>query len=567
MCVIAEAAIAICSNLAYLTMIHFDDDAQPLLARRYAPADRSIPRLLAQQATLGDKPLIILRDTAFSYADMAARASATGALLRAAGVAQGDRVAILCGNRIEFLDLFLGCAWIGAVAVPINHFARGPQLQHILGNSGARLLAADADGAAALEHIDASKLALSEIWLLGAEDRTIAPPALPAGWKVGPMPPLAGGTEAATPRPGDMAAIIYTSGTTGPSKGVCCPHAQFFWWGVHSVELLEIEAHDVLLTTLPLFHVNALATFFSALLSGATLVTLDRFSASGFAASLRKYKATVTYLLGAMVSILLSTPPSDGDRDHPTTRALAPGVSAGLSAAFRARFGIGPIDGYGSTETNFVIGDRLADQKPGCMGRIRPGFDGRVVDDEDNEVPPGVPGELVVRADMPFAMATGYFELAPATVAAWRNLWLHTGDRVTRDADGYFTFMDRIKDAIRRRGENISAYEVEQVLLSHPAVAYAAVFPVRSELTEDEVMTAVVLKDGFALAPAELLDFCKPRMSYFSVPRYVLFADSLPMTENGKVQKYRLREAGVTPATWDREAAGYKVGRGEAART
>ncbi len=538
---------------------------QTPLTARYAPADRSIPALLAAQASLGDKPLLIFGDRPFGYAEIADRAAATGALLRAAGIAAGDRVAIFCGNRIEFLDLLLGCAWIGAVAVPINHFVRGPQLRHILNNSGARLIAADADGAAALEHVDLAGLALTELWLLGGDDGS-ARAFLPDDWRVGAMPPLGAGVEPVPSRPGDMAAIIYTSGTTGPSKGVCCPHAQFFWWGVHSVDLLEIEASDVLLTTLPLFHVNALATFFSALLSGATLVTLERFSASGFAASLKRHGATVTYLLGAMVSILLSTPPSDKDRDHPTTRALAPGVSAALSAAFRERFGIGPIDGYGSTETNFVIGDRLADQKPGAMGRVRPGFSAMVVDEEDNEVPAGTPGELVVRSDLPYAMATGYFEMAAATLAAWRNLWLHTGDRVTRDADGHFHFMDRIKDAIRRRGENISAYEVEQVLLSHPSVAYAAVFPVRSELTEDEVMTAVVLKDGMAMAPEELLDFCKPRMSYFSVPRYVLFADSLPMTENGKVQKYRLRDAGVTAETWDREAAGYKVGRGGAAR-
>lgn len=544
-----------------------EDAAQPVMAGSEVLADRSIPALLTRRAALGDKPLVIFGDTRFGYGEMAARAAAAGALLRDAGVARGDRVAIFCGNRIAFLDLFLGCAWIGAVAVPINHFARGPQLQHILGNSGARLIAADADGAAALDHVDPAALALAEVWLLDSEDSP--PPAAgpwPASWKVGPMPPLGAGADAASPRPGDMAAIIYTSGTTGPSKGVCCPHAQFYWWGAHSVDLLEIEARDVLLTTLPLFHVNALATFFSALLSGATLVVLERFSASGFTDALRKHRATVTYLLGAMVSILQSTPPSDRDNDHPTTRALAPGVSAALAADFRARFGIGAIDGYGSTETNFVIGDRLADQKPGSMGRVRPGFTARVVDEEDNELPPGVPGELVVRADEPFAMATGYFEMASATVAAWRNLWLHTGDRVVRDADGRFTFMDRIKDAIRRRGENISAYEVEQVLASHPAVAQAAVFPVRSELTEDEVMAAVVLKEGMALDPVALLDYCKPRMSYFSVPRYVLFADRLPMTENGKVQKYRLREIGVTPETWDREAVGYTVGRGGGAR-
>jgi carnitine-CoA ligase len=534
--------------------------ANPLwLAEAYAPVDRAISTALRRQAeALGDKTFLAFGEVAYSFADMADRAAAAGTLLRAAGIVAGDRVAILCGNRIEFLDLFLGCAWINAVAVPINHFARGPQLQHILSNSGARLLAVDAEAAPALAHIDPAAIALSEVWLLDPVDPAVLGQ---GGWTVGAMPPLGVGCDPAPVGPGDMAAIIYTSGTTGPSKGVCCPNAQFFWWGAHAIDILEIGAEDRLLTTLPLFHVNALCSVFQALLGGATLIVLNRFSASGFSESLRTHRATVTYLLGAMISILLSTDESARDGDHGVTRALAPGVSAGLGAEFARRFGIGTIDGYGSTETNFVIGDRLSDGKPGSMGFVRPGFTAIVVDEADNEVPAGTPGELLIRSDIPFALSTGYFHLAEATVSAWRNLWFHTGDRVIRDADGRFQFMDRLKDAIRRRGENISAFEVEQVLLSHPAVAQSAVFPVKSDLGDDEVMAALVLREGETLSHAELLDFCKPRMTYFSVPRYVLFSDRLPMTENGKIQKYRLRELGVTAETWDREAAGYKVER------
>jgi crotonobetaine/carnitine-CoA ligase len=166
-----------------------------------------------------------------------------------------------------------------------------------------------------------------------------------------------------------------------------------------------------------------------------------------------------------------------------------------------------------------------------------------------------------LRADEPFAFATGYFGMPEKTVEAWRNLWFHTGDRVIREPTGYYRFVDRMKDAIRRRGENISSYEVEQVLISHPAVANAAVFPVRSELAEDEVMAAIVLRTGAQIEPAALLDFCQPLMPYFAVPRFVEFVETLPATENGKVTKYKLRERGVTAATWDREKAGYKVVR------
>jgi crotonobetaine/carnitine-CoA ligase len=176
-------------------------------------------------------------------------------------------------------------------------------------------------------------------------------------------------------------------------------------------------------------------------------------------------------------------------------------------------------------------------------------------------VPDGTPGELLVRADAPYAFATGYFGAPEKTVEAWQNLWFHTGDRVVREADGYFRFVDRIKDAIRRRGENISSFEVEQVLLSHPAVAIAAAFPVRSSLAEDEVMVAAVLHPGETLAPLDLIKYCEPLLPYFAVPRYVEFMSELPTTENGKVQKYKLSERGVTAETWDREAAGYKVRR------
>ena len=242
--------------------------------------------------------------------------------------------------------------------------------------------------------------------------------------------------------------------------------------------------------------------------------------------SLIRHGATVTYLLGAMVPILLSRPASDRKIARISVRiALAPGVPERFHPEFRARFGIALLDGYGSTETNFVLGCALAGQRPGKMGPVFDGFEARIVDDADNTLPDGVPGELVLRASEPFAFATGYFGMPEKTVEAWRNLWFHTGDRVVRDADGYFRFIDRMKDAIRRRGENISSYEVEQVLLSHPDVAEAAAFPVRSELAEDEVMAAIVLRDAAALTPAALAEYCKGRMPAFAIPRFIEFRD------------------------------------------
>ncbi|ODU84045.1 MAG: ATP-dependent acyl-CoA ligase [Novosphingobium sp. SCN 63-17] len=545
-----------------MSMPEFSAQFSPRASRlidAFAPDERTIVSMLQRRCeTAGDTPLLLIDGAVFCARDLADRAGRSAARLAQAGIEAGDRVALLCGNRLEFFDMLLGTIWLGAIAVPINRAARGAQLQHILANSGARLLVAEADVAQAMAYVPRSDLALDAIWVLPTRGED-ALPETAGEWALRPVPQPGAPREPAPTGPADTAMIIYTSGTTGPSKGVCCPQAQFFWWGLNSIDVLEIEAADVLLTTLPLFHVNALGTFFQALLSGSQLVVMDRFSASGFSAALTRHGATVTYLLGAMVSILLATPDQPDDAAHPVRRALAPGVPAQFHAAFAQRYGMTLIDGYGATESNFVIGG--GDPLPGCMGKVRPGYEAIVADEDDNPLPDGTPGELLLRAKHPHAFAAGYHEMPAQTAASWRNLWLHTGDRVWRDAEGRFYFMDRIKDAIRRRGENISAFEVEQVLLSHPDITIAAVYPVPSEHGEDEVMASLILRDGAALLPEAVLDFCQPRMTYFSVPRYLRFADALPTTENGKVQKFRLREMGITPDTWDREAAGYKVAR------
>ncbi len=525
------------------------------LSASFAPADRTLAAMLTRQAERhGDRPLVTAGEVRWTYAQAAAAAARVAAALGLAGIGAGDRVAIICSNRMEFLGLLLGCGWLGAVAVPINIASRGPQLQHMLLNSGARLLVMEAEYAENLALLDPSALALETIWTVGP----------PGEFRFGsivpdPMPARHDAIAPAALKPSDLALILYTSGTTGPSKGVCCPHAQYFWWGVNTAALLEIRSDDVLCTSLPLFHTNAINTFYQALLTGASVCYEKRFSASDFFAALARHRATVTYLLGAMVPILLSRPERAEERAHATRIALAPGVPGQFHEAFTRRTGIHLLDGWGSTETNFVLGATVERQKPGLMGPVHEGFAARVVDDQDNDIADGTAGELVVRAEEPFAFSTGYFGAPEKTVEAWRNLWFHSGDRVVRQADGYFRFVDRLKDAIRRRGENISSFEVEQVLLGHPAVANVAVFPVRSSLAEDEVMAALVLHPGRALEPAELIAYCAPRLPYFAVPRYLEFMSELPATENGKVQKYKLAERGVTRQTWDGGPTGQKA--------
>jgi len=464
----------------------------------FAPADRTLPAMLTRQAErFAQKPLVIAAGTTWTYADACDGVARCAGVLRSAGIEPGDRVAIICSNRIEFFEIVLGCTWLGAIAVPINVASRGPQLEHILSNCAARLLVIEAAYAENLALVDPRQLAIDAIWLI--DDTTEL--------RIGDvtsiaMPRDGAPIAAARVRPGDLALILYTSGTTGPAKGVCCPQAQYFWWAVNTASLLQLTADDVLCSSLPLFHTNALNTFYQALLTGSSVCFEKRFSASRFFASLAQHKATVTYLLGAMVPILLSTPQAAEETAHAVRVALAPGVPARFHQEFTQRTGIRLLDGWGSTETNFVLGATIEHQQPGLMGPVFEGFQARVVDEQDNELADDTAGELVVRADDPFAFASGYFRNPEQTAEAWRNLWFHTGDRVIRRSDGYFRFVDRLKDAIRRRGENISSFEVEQVLLSHPAVANAAAFPARSSLAEDEVMAAVILHAGQTVTEA-----------------------------------------------------------------
>jgi carnitine-CoA ligase len=543
----------------------------------FAPAQRTVPEMLNRQAErYGDKLVFICGAEQWTFAQAREIAARYAGVLLAAGIAPGDRVAVLCGNRPELLRLVLGCAWAGAVSVPLNAAVRGFALQHMLINSAAKILAIEAELLPALDTIDLTALPLTQIWIIGAPQRAGVPPALsiekpvadaPVGRPlsqnvaIDPLPAPGNQAPAATPSPGDLFTILYTSGTTGLSKGVCCPHAQYFWWGAYTGWQLDVRESDVLHTPLPLFHTNALNCFFQALLHGATQVVEARFSVSGFWSALARSGASVTYLLGAMVPMLLSRPPAPAEREHRVRVALAPGVPENFHDEFTRRTGVVLLDGFGSTESNLIIASRPGDRRPGFMGRLVPGFTARVVDDADNEVADGEAGELIVRADAPFSLASGYFAMPEKTLEAWRNLWLHTGDRVVRAPDGYYRFIDRMKDAIRRRGENISSYEVEQVLGSHPAVALAAVFPVSSELAEEEVMAAVVLKDGARASEEELVRFCENRMPYFAVPRFIELTATLPRTENGKVQKFKLRERGRTATTWDREAAGVVLKR------
>jgi len=514
-----------------------------VLGQEYLPAEsRTLPALL-ERAAEREPARVLARDeqrslTCAEALELVARRAAT---LVDAGVGFGDRVAVLSENRLDVIELWLACAWLGAVIVPLNTALRGPQLEHVFADAEPTVLALESQ---LVERLDYVGNAPAQKWILGQD---VPPPGEPV--------------DRTVIGPGDPAVILYTSGTTGPSKGVLCPQAQWYWWAVKTGGILGVRSGDVLYTNLPLFHTNALNTFVQALVYDATFFIGPRFSASRFWPRIVDAEATVTYLLGTMVHILAKRDADPDELRHRVRIALAPATPAALYEPVRERFGIELVDGWGSTETNVVLSTAVDGAPAGSMGGITPGFDARVVDENDEEVSPGTPGELVVRSDDPFAFSLGYNRLPAATVEAWRNLWFHTGDRVVRDVDGWFWFVDRLKDSIRRRGENISSYEVEAVLTAHPDVAAAAVVPVPAVEGEDEVLAFVVPRSGAQPSPEELMGFCEPRLAYFAIPRYVEFLDELPLTPNGKVEKYRLRERGVVDSTWDRERAGYVLRR------
>lgn len=502
--------------------------------------------LMARAEQQRHDPLFICGEVRRDGQQMVDAAGLAGGVLRDEGIGPGDTVALMSTNRVELMDFILGCAWIGAIAVPINVASRGEQLQHILTNCAATLVISEAEFVPHILAI-APLPNLKKVWLL--DPMSEAPSSTVT---IVSVPETRTQAAPADSTPGDTAAILYTSGTTGVSKGVECPHGQFYWWGVNMADQLMLTEDDVLYTNLPLFHTNALNAFMQAVVCGGSFVLGPKFSASKFWTNLRKSQATVTYLLGAMVSILARHEPSPADRDHRVRIALSPATPPALHEQFRQRFGVLLLDGYGSTETNSVIGSTPLEWKAGMMGRVRPGFQIRVVDEFGGDVSAGTPGELLIRSTQRFAVATGYYKMPEATVKAWQDLWFHTGDRVVEDEQGWLRFVDRIKDVIRRRGENISSVEVESALRQHPAVMDAAVYAVDSELSEDEVMAALVVSEQIDFT--ELRRFLTPLLSSFAIPRFLRVVAALPQTENGKVRKEVLKKEGRDAAQWDSDA-------------
>jgi crotonobetaine/carnitine-CoA ligase len=349
----------------------------------------------------------------------------------------------------------------------------------------------------------------------------------------------------------DIHSVMYTSGTTGPSKGVLISNAQFFSSACVFLRSVGLTREDVLFTSLPLFHgLASRLGVLPAMMVGAHVVVGERFSASRFFQDAAECGATVGHTLFTIPPILKAQPPSRYDRGHRMTRMY----NAHYDPEFEERFGVHLAEAYGLTETGLVMFTDYPERKPGSTGRIHEDFEVQLVDENDMPVPLGQPGEIVLRSKRPYLMMQGYLDKPADTVRAWRNLWFHTGDIAKQDEEGYFYFLDRVKERIRRRGENISSWDVEHFVTSHPGVAEAAAVAYPASAGEDEVRVVVVLKPGASLTASQLYAWLEERMPRFMLPRYIEFASKLPRSPTAKVEKYKLVTDGLGPGAWDRDA-------------
>ncbi len=517
--------------------------------------------LRSRSRTMPDKTLLRHGDGSWTYREVDDWADRVAGGLQGLGLVKGDRLAVMLPNHADFVAVIFGGARLGIVQVPVNTAYKGLLLRHVIQQSQARAAIVAAEYLPRLAAIAAElpDLKTVVVWPLRPRDMPSLPFDLVSFEAV-----TVAGQHGSDPEmdPRDPLGIVYTSGTTGPSKGAVFSH-NFFWWHAERARVLRGAADaDCLYTCLPLFHTNAqMLTVVSALVTGATCALDDRFHASGFWDRMRFYGATQFNYIGGILPILLKQPPSARDRDHAVKVALGAAAPKDQWRAFEERFGVRLLEAYGQTEDGVATANTLDAVRVGSIGRAVWGFEMQVVDDDDRPVADDTIGEFVVRPEHPDIMMSGYFNMPDETLRTYRNLWFHTGDYGWRDADGYFYFHDRKKDAMRRRGENISAFEVEQVVNAHPAVLESAAYAIPSDVGEDDVMVAVVLKSGHTLEHLDLVRHCERLLPYFAVPRYVDIRADFPKTPTFRVEKYKLRQEGLTASTWDAQKAGYQVDR------
>jgi crotonobetaine/carnitine-CoA ligase len=536
----------------------------PVLAKLPPWTECVIPSMLDDRCrTLKSKPLIAFDDgSQWTYGETQQMALETAAALQGLDIKRGEPVLVWLPTGVEILRLHLGLCYMGGIFVPINTALKGSTLEHVIRSSGARIMICHAQLTDRLTTINIG--ALERLVVVGSGGSA------PGGLRTLSQAALNGkSSEFREPSPAigpwETNGIFYTSGTTGPSKGVVCPHFHTIVLGRSALRFLTPD--DRFLSPLPYFHLGGAAITIAVIAMGATMVLLREYRTETFWDDVRRTRSTSTLTLGSISTFLWKAPPKSNDRDHPLRKVLQqPLVPEWLG--FAQRFGVDIYTGFDMSEMPTVISDGplpLEAAPPNYCGRkteMLPDFELRLVDGHDQEVPDETTGELVVRCALPWVITPGYHGMPEATAAAWRNGWFHTGDLMRRDTNGGYFYMGRLKDAIRRRGENISASELEAEVLRHSSIANVAAIGVPSSHGGDDVMVVIEPKPDAQITPKDLIEFLIPRLPHFMVPRYVRVVKKLPYTETQKIEKTLLRTQGTNcEGIWDREAEGIAVKR------
>ena len=530
-----------------------------------AEAPWTFPDWIRERARIGaDRVAVDVGGVTRTYAELDDITDRAAAGLAELGLASGEHVALMMQNSVENIDAWFGLQKAGLVEVPVHTASRGTALRYVVGHADARALVIDE---AFLPHLAAvsDELPALEHVIVNRNEPGVGPLELPGRIAVHDLASLYV-SDGPTPHPrierGDTAVILHSSGTTGPPKGVVLSHGAVLHLTRHLVWLMDYTSTDRLYTAFPLFHNNAKYTSVCAALEcGGSIVMDKRFPVSSFWELAREKGITAFNYMGALLMMLHKQPVRPDDGDNPVRIAFGAPCPVEIWEDFERRFGVDLVEVYGMTEAPMACENRLDRRKIGSAGRESMTYEVRIVDENDEPVPPDTPGEIAIRPKHSWALFTEYYKRQEETVEAWRNLWFHTGDRARMDDEGFLFFLDRMKDSIRRRGENISTWEIESTLNTHPALLETAAYGVPSELSESDVMVAVVRRPGEEITPEALLDFCQGKIAHFAIPRYVRFMTELPRNHAERVQKFELRDEGVTADSWDRETHGYKVQR------
>ena len=533
-------------------------DPAPLFDPRVPPRERCVTRYLIDNFAedKGTETFAVFQDgEVWSYEQLRQKVRQLAGGFHEQGVGRGDHVAVWMFDSKEAILTFFAINYLGAVFVPMNTAYKGQVLSHVLNVSDAKVLVAHGQLLERLGEVDVAQIEKA----ISLGDGGL-PPAI-AGVDFSTVE----STSAEPPEldrpiePWDVQSIIFTSGTTGPSKGVLSSYLHIFT-NAGPETWHFVTGEDRFLINMPIFHIGGMGVIFVMLCRGGSIAVMDGFDTEKFWPFVRQSKTTAFFLLGVMTTFLLKQEPSDDDKNHDVRLAFMVPLTE-TCTEFYERFGIDVYTIFNMTEISSPIVSEPNPTKRGTCGKKREGVDVRLVDENDCEVAPGEIGEMIVRTDRPWGMNSGYYKNPEATAEAWRNGWFHTGDCFRQDSEGYFYFVDRMKDAMRRRGENISSFEVEAEVVAYPEVREAAAYAVPSDLGEDDVMISVAPVAGKTIDPKVLIEFLGERMPYFMVPRYIRVLDELPKTPSSKVMKHVLRTEGVTTDSWDREEHNIKFKR------